>query len=196
MAEVVDDTYKKLSNNPGAIAQIHLEDSCEPFSGGINYHIIPPGKRYRTMEQLSGGERTIAALALLFSIHSYQPSPFFVLDEVDASLDNVNIAKLANYIKHHTVDSFQCIVISLKEEFYYHTDALVGVYGQPGGDLQESGIATLDLSPFTVMKTPAKGFDDSTHASLDSSRFSTASRDTPRDSSLREKGAARKEAEV
>ena len=41
----------------------------EPFSGGINYHIIPPGKRYRTMEQLSGGERTIAALALLFSIH-------------------------------------------------------------------------------------------------------------------------------
>lgn len=67
---------------------------------------------------------------------------------------------------------------------------------QPGGDLQESGIATLDLSPFTVMKTPAKGFDDSTHASLDSSRFSTASRDTLRDLSLREKGAARKEAEV
>jgi structural maintenance of chromosome 1 len=184
VADVIDDTYKKLSNNPGAIAQIHLEDSCEPFSGGINYHIIPPGKRYRTMDQLSGGERTIAALALLFSIHSYQPSPFFVLDEVDASLDNINIAKLANYIKHHTKYSFQCIVISLKEEFYYHSDALVGVYGQPGGDIQVSGIATLDLTNYLPVATPLRSLDNTRESTHNTTKMSSATRDTSRDKTL------------
>ena len=75
---------------------------------------MPPMKRFRDMEQLSGGEKTIAALALLFAIHSYQPSPFFVLDEVDAALDNTNVAKIANYIRAHSSEMFQFIVISLK----------------------------------------------------------------------------------
>ncbi|KAF9230138.1 RecF/RecN/SMC N terminal domain-containing protein, partial [Melanogaster broomeanus] len=59
----------------------------EPYAAGIGYHAIPPMRRSRDMEQLSGGEKTVAALALLFAIHSYQPAPFFVLDEVDAALD-------------------------------------------------------------------------------------------------------------
>ena len=50
------------------------------------------------MDNLSGGEKTIAALALIFAVHAYRPSPFFVLDEVDAALDNTNIGKLADYI--------------------------------------------------------------------------------------------------
>jgi structural maintenance of chromosome 1 len=53
-------------------------------------------KRFRDMEQLSGGEKTMAALALLFAVHSYKPSPFFVLDEVDAALDNTNVSRIAN----------------------------------------------------------------------------------------------------
>ena len=48
-------------------------------------------KRFRDMEQLSGGEKTVAALALLFAVHDFQPSPFFVMDEIDATLDNVNV---------------------------------------------------------------------------------------------------------
>ena len=51
------------------------------------------------MSNLSGGEKTIAALALLFAIHSFQPAPFFVLDEIDAALDNTNIGKVASYIE-------------------------------------------------------------------------------------------------
>jgi structural maintenance of chromosome 1 len=56
-------------------------------------------KRFRDMDLLSGGEKTVAALSLLFAIHSYHPAPFFVLDEVDAALDNVNVAKVSNYIR-------------------------------------------------------------------------------------------------
>ncbi|KAF9234210.1 RecF/RecN/SMC N terminal domain-containing protein [Melanogaster broomeanus] len=66
----------------------------------------------------SGGEKTVAALALLFAIHSYQPAPFFVLDEVDAALDNANVAKIANYIRWQASDSFQFIVISPKGSLY------------------------------------------------------------------------------
>lgn len=72
------------------------------------------------------GEKTVAALALLFAIHSFQPSPFFVLDEVDAALDNTNIGKVAKYIREKT-ESLQTIVISLKEEFYSHADAIIGI---------------------------------------------------------------------
>jgi structural maintenance of chromosome 1 len=78
------------------------------------------------MEQLSGGEKTIAALALLFSIHSFRQAPFFVLDEVDAALDNVNVRKVCNYIRQRSKD-FQCVVISLKELFFEHADCLVGI---------------------------------------------------------------------
>lgn len=81
------------------------------------------------MSNLSGGEKTVAALALLFAIHSFQPAPFFVLDEVDAALDNTNIGKVASYITEKT-SSLQTIVISLKEEFYSHADALIGITTQ------------------------------------------------------------------
>jgi hypothetical protein len=59
-------------------------------------------------------------------LYSYQPSPFFVLDEIDAALDNTNIGKVASYIRDKTA-SLQTIVISLKEEFYSHADALIGI---------------------------------------------------------------------
>ena len=59
---------------------------------------------------------------------SYQPAPFFVLDEVDAALDNTNIGKVAAFMREQAQNNFQLIVISLKEEFYSHVDTLVGVY--------------------------------------------------------------------
>lgn len=86
------------------------------------------------MSNLSGGEKTVAALALLFAIHSFQPAPFFVLDEVDAALDNTNIGKVASYITEKT-SSLQTIVISLKEEFYSHADSLIGVTTLVSGNL-------------------------------------------------------------
>ena len=72
----------------GGNAYLTLDDTEEPFKGGMKFNAMPPMKRFRDMYQLSGGEKTVASLALLFAIHSYHPAPFFVMDEVDAALDN------------------------------------------------------------------------------------------------------------
>lgn len=113
---------------------------------GVKYHTMPPMKRFRDMEQLSGGEKTIAALALLFAIHSYQPSPFFVLDEVDAALDNANVSKIAAYIRENAGDNFQFIVISLKSSLYEKAESIVGIYKD--WDVCSSRVLTLDLTKY------------------------------------------------
>jgi structural maintenance of chromosome 1 len=83
-----------LTNNASAQAFLVPENPEEPYLEGINYNCVAPGKRFQPMSNLSGGEKTVAALALLFAIHSYKPAPFFVLDEIDAALDNTNIGKV------------------------------------------------------------------------------------------------------
>ncbi|KAJ3088604.1 Structural maintenance of chromosomes protein 1 [Quaeritorhiza haematococci] len=147
IAQRIDEIYKELTRSKtfplGGTAYLSLEDSEEPYNDGVKYHAMPPMKRFRDMEQLSGGEKTVAALALLFAIHSYQPAPFFVLDEVDAALDNTNVAKVANYIRKHASDSFQFIVISLKSSFYEKAEALVGIYRDQ--QVRSSKILTLKL---------------------------------------------------
>ena len=95
------------------------------------------------MEHLSGGEKTMAALALLFAVHSYQPSPFFVLDEVDAALDNANVAKIASYIREHAGPGMQFIVISLKTGLFEGSEALVGIYRDQSAN--SSKALTLDV---------------------------------------------------
>lgn len=86
----------------------------------------------------------MAALALLFAIHSYQPSPFFVLDEVDAALDNVNVGRIANYIHDHAAPGMQFIVISLKTGLFQNSEALVGIYRDQAENSSKS--LTLDVS--------------------------------------------------
>lgn len=147
VARVIDATYKQLTKSAkhplGGTAYLSLENTDEPYLSGMKYNAMPPMKRFREMEQLSGGEKTVAALALLFAIHNYRPSPFFVLDEVDAALDNVNVNKVSTYIA--TCD-FQCVVISLKDAFYEKADALVGICKDMA--TQRSQALTLDLSAF------------------------------------------------
>ena len=70
----------------------------------------------------------MAALALLFAIHARNPSPFFVLDEIDAALDNTNIGKVVSFIREQSEQKMQVIVISLKEEFYNRSDSLIGIF--------------------------------------------------------------------
>jgi structural maintenance of chromosome 1 len=77
---------------------------------------------------------------------SYQPAPFFVLDEVDAALDNVNVERVARYIRAHAAPGFQFIVISLKDQFYSKADALVGIYRDV--DALCSRTLTLNLAPY------------------------------------------------
>jgi structural maintenance of chromosome 1 len=129
---------------------LDIEDSDEPYLDGIKYHAMPPLKRFRDMEHLSGGEKTMAALALLFAVHSYQPSPFFVLDEVDAALDNTNVARIANYIRDHAAPGMQFIVISLKTGLFQLSEALVGIYRDQTENSSNS--LTLDVSTFHSMQ--------------------------------------------
>lgn len=122
----IDGIYKKLTQNESAQACLTLENPEEPYLQGVNFNCVVPGKRFQTINNLSGGEKTMAALVLLFAIHTYRPAPFFVLDEIDAALDNTNIAKVAKYIREQN-DKLQTIVISLKEELYSHADILIGI---------------------------------------------------------------------
>eukprot|EP00698_Gefionella_okellyi_P004874 TRINITY_DN14506_c0_g1_i1.p1 TRINITY_DN14506_c0_g1~~TRINITY_DN14506_c0_g1_i1.p1 ORF type:complete len:1230 (+),score=329.71 TRINITY_DN14506_c0_g1_i1:106-3795(+) len=131
VTSLIDTVYKKLTKDdehPGGQAYLTLEDSEEPYLHGVKYYAMPPRKRFRDMEQLSGGEKTVAALALLFAVHSVQPAPFFVLDEVDAALDNVNVNRVARYISETSSNQFQFVVISLKDMFYAKANGLIGIY--------------------------------------------------------------------
>lgn len=147
--EQISQVYKDLTrseNYPlGGQAYLDIEeDTDKPYLSGIKYHAMPPLKRFRDMEHLSGGEKTMAALALLFAIHSYQPSPFFVLDEVDAALDNTNVERIKNYIREHAGPGMQFIVISLKTGLFQDSESLVGVYRDQ--EVNSSRTLTLDVS--------------------------------------------------
>lgn len=150
LAAKIDFIYKELtksSTSPfGGVASLTLEDEEEPYNAGVKFHAMPPSKRFRDMDLLSGGEKTMAALALLFAIHSYQPSPFFVLDEVDAALDVANVNRIATYIKNHAGPNFQFIVISLKNALFEKSDALVGIYREQQAN--SSRTVTLDLREY------------------------------------------------
>ena len=125
--QVIYRDMTKSSKHPlGGTSYLSLDSTEEPYLGGIKYNAMPPMKRFRDMDQLSGGEKTVAALALLFAVHSFRPAPFFVLDEVDAALDNINVKKVCAYVKSRSRE-FQCIVISLKDQFYHEADSLVGI---------------------------------------------------------------------
>ncbi|KAG7797136.1 hypothetical protein KL929_002842 [Ogataea haglerorum] len=150
ISATIDPVYKDLTKSNvsplGGSAYLTLEDEDEPYLHGVKYHAMPPMKRFRDMELLSGGEKTVAALALLFTIHSHHPSPFFVLDEVDAALDNANVNKIANYIAKNAGPDFQFIVISLKNGLFERSDALVGIYREQ--KLNTSKTLTLDLRSY------------------------------------------------
>lgn len=147
ISDTIDKIYKDLTRSKtfplGGTAYLSLEDSEEPYLDGVKFHAMPPMKRFRDMEQLSGGEKTVAALALLFAVHSFRPAPFFVLDEVDAALDNANVARVANYVRTRASEDFQFVVISLKSTFYEKAEALVGIYKDQ--ESASSKVLTLSL---------------------------------------------------
>ena len=128
ISDNIDSIYKAISRNPGAQASLLPTNPEEPYLDEIQFQCVAPGKRFQQMDSLSGGEKTVAALALLFATHRFNPAPFFVLDEIDAALDNTNIGKVASFIREYARHSCQIVVISLKEEFYSKADSLIGIY--------------------------------------------------------------------
>ncbi|NXK64092.1 SMC1B protein, partial [Sylvietta virens] len=143
----IDRIYKKLCRNSSAQAFLSPENPEEPYLEGIGFNCVAPGKRFMPMDSLSGGEKTVAALALVFAIHSFRPAPFFILDEIDAALDNTNIDKVSSFIREQAHEQIQMIVISLKEEFYCKADALIGVCPEHD-DIMFSQVLTLDLTEY------------------------------------------------
>lgn len=149
ISDQIGPVYKALTRSAafplGGQAYLTMAgDEETPFDGGLRYHAMPPLKRFRDMDALSGGEKTIAALALLFAVHSFAPSPFFVLDEVDAALDNANVAKVARYIREHAGPGMQFIVISLKTALFQESECLVGVLRDQTRNTSRA--VTLDVS--------------------------------------------------
>ncbi|XP_009281921.1 PREDICTED: structural maintenance of chromosomes protein 1B [Aptenodytes forsteri] len=146
----IDQIYKKLCRNSSAQAFLSPENPEEPYLEGIGFNCVAPGKRFMPMDSLSGGEKSVAALALVFAIHSFRPAPFFILDEIDAALDNTNIDKVSSFIREQAHEQLQMIVISLKEEFYSKADALIGVCPEHD-DFMFSRVLTLDLTEYPDM---------------------------------------------
>merc|ERR1719296_65419 len=111
----------------GGDAELELVDSLDPFSEGIVFSVRPPKKSWKNISNLSGGEKTLSSLALVFALHYYKPTPLYVMDEIDAALDFKNVSIVANYIKERTKNA-QFIIISLRSNMFELADRLVGIY--------------------------------------------------------------------
>ncbi|XP_034939414.1 structural maintenance of chromosomes protein 4-like [Chelonus insularis] len=111
----------------GGAAELELVDSMDPFTEGIVFSVRPPKKSWKNISNLSGGEKTLSSLALVFALHYYKPTPLYFMDEIDAALDYKNVAIVGTYIKERTKNA-QFIVISLRSEMFELSDTLIGIY--------------------------------------------------------------------
>jgi chromosome segregation protein len=120
----------------GGRAGITLLDEQDPLESGIDIVASPPGKRLQNVQLLSGGEKALTAIALMFAIFKYKPSPFCLLDEIDAPLDDANIGRFVEMLKgmlHHT----QFILITHNRKTMEIADRLYGV------TMEEPGVSKL-----------------------------------------------------
>ena len=122
--------FRRLFN--GGQARVYLLDEDDPLESGIEIEARPPGKKPQTISLLSGGEQAMTAIALLFSIFKAKPSPFCVLDEVDAPLDDANIGRFLNMLEEFVEDT-QFVVITHSKMTMAKAGALYGVTQQERG---------------------------------------------------------------
>lgn len=134
VGEYFRDYFRRLFN--GGQARIYLLDEDDPLESGIEIEARPPGKRPQSISLLSGGESALTAIALLFSILKTKPSPFCVLDEVDAPLDDANIDRFLSLLDEFVEES-QFVVITHNKQTMARADALFGV------TMQERGVSQL-----------------------------------------------------
>ena len=117
-------TFRELFG--GGTAELCLTDPTDPLGCGIEINVAPPGKIVKSMSLLSGGEQSFVAIALFFAILDVNPTPFAVLDEIEAALDDVNVARFADYIKRYS-GSTQFVVITHRRGTMEIADTLYGV---------------------------------------------------------------------
>jgi chromosome segregation protein len=129
-----DHTFKELFG--GGKGTLELTEDEDVLEAGIRIIAQPPGKKLQNMMQLSGGEKALTAIALLFAILDLKPSPFCLLDEIEAALDDSNVSRFANYLQKLTSNT-QFIVITHRRGTMAAADALYGI------TMQEKGVSTL-----------------------------------------------------
>ena len=135
------DTYNQVKENfetmftvffNGGKGSIELSDSNDPLNSDINIFAQPPGKRNNSLKMLSAGEKSLTAIALLFSIYQYKPSPFCILDEIDAPLDDINIKKFTDVIKDYSKTT-QFIMVTHNKLTMESADCIYGVTAEKQG---------------------------------------------------------------
>lgn len=109
----------------GGHAELRLDDESNPLESGIEIIAQPPGKKLQNINLLSGGEKTMTAIALMFAVLRTKPTPFCILDEVEAALDDANIERFAKYLK--TFDDIQFTLVTHQKATMEHADVLYGV---------------------------------------------------------------------
>ena len=130
VADYFRDYFRRLFN--GGQARVYLADESDTLECGIEIEARPPGKKPQSIALLSGGEQALTAIALLMAIFSAKPSPFCVLDEVDAPLDDANIERFLDMVNEFTARS-QFIIITHNKQTMARADALFGVTQQEPG---------------------------------------------------------------
>ncbi len=126
--------FKKLFKGGEGVLELTEPDNI--LETGINVSALPPGKKLNSIALLSGGEKTLTAIALLFAILNVKPVPFVILDEVEAALDEANVDAFGNYLQTRKERS-QFIIITHKKRTMEYADALYGI------TMQESGVSKL-----------------------------------------------------
>ena len=121
--------FEKLTG--GGDGRLELQKPESPFSGGVDLYIQFPGKPMRLAGGASGGERSVAAIAYLLAIQKFLKSPFYLFDEIDAHLDDLNTARLADVLKENAMEA-QFLVVSLKDIMVHNADKIYGVFAQQG----------------------------------------------------------------
>ena len=116
---------------PGGNGSLSFTDKSNILETGIEISVQPRGKKVKKLSLLSGGERSLAAIAFLFSIFKSFPSPFYILDEVEAALDDANLHRMINLLKHVKNDA-QYIIVTHQQQTMHAGDILYGVTMEPG----------------------------------------------------------------
>ena len=129
-----DKAFKELFG--GGKGTLELDPEADMLEAGVRIIAQPPGKKLQNMMQLSGGEKALTAISLLFAIQNLKPSPFCLLDEIEAALDDSNVNRFAKYL-HKLTKNTQFIIITHRKGTMESADRLYGI------TMQEKGVSTL-----------------------------------------------------
>lgn len=134
------DVFHRLSDGEGTLV---LESEEDPLSGGLTIEAQPRDKKKQRLEGMSGGEKSLTALAFVFAIQRYMPAPFYAFDEVDMHLDGINVEKLADMVKFQAKDT-QFIVVSLRKPMIESANRTIGVTQKEKGITRVTGVKLRD----------------------------------------------------